>query len=90
MTMLVTFGHVKDGGISARARRLGAMVRRCGAALMMGLREQRRREAARVIAHQRYLGGLGCAARLDADMRPKVVRLRPSPATQPSQDFESL
>jgi hypothetical protein len=57
---------------------------------LRGLHEQRRREAARVIAHERYLAGLDRATRLDPDMRPKVVPLRRSPAMPPSQECGTI
>ncbi len=91
MTMTSTFAQVKVGnGISARMRRVGAFLRRCGAAWLRGMHEQRRREAARVIAHERYLAGLDCATRLDPDVRPKVVPLRRSPVMQPSQECGTI
>jgi hypothetical protein len=90
MTRILTFPAPKGGGVVARTRRLGAFLRRCGAALLMGLHEQRRREAARLLTHARYIDGLGHAARIDADARPKVVALRRSPATQPAQDAGSV
>ena len=91
MTMISTFPQMKSGnGISARMRRAGAMLRRFGAAWMRGLHEQRRREAARIIAHERYLAGLSQAARIDADPRPKIVPSRRAPATQPSQECGTI
>ena len=57
-----------------------------GAAYMQGLQEQRRREAARVLAHGRYLASLDNAARFGVDARPKIAPLRRSPATQPAND----
>ena len=89
MTRILTFPAAKDDGMAARARRVGAFLRHCGAAFMIGLHRQRRREAARILAHERYLDGLGRAAWVDADARPKVVALRRSPATQPAQDAGS-
>ena len=89
MTRILTFPAVKDDSVGTRARRVGAFLRRCGATLLMGLHEQRRREAARVLAHARYLDGLAHAARFDSDSRPKIVPLRQSPSTQPAQDAGS-
>jgi hypothetical protein len=91
MTMTSTFTQVKSGSrMSARMRRFGAMLRRFGVAWMRGLHEQRRREAARIIAHERYLATLNRAARLDADARPRIERVRRAPATQPAQDCGTI
>lgn len=91
MTTISTLGQFKAGnGISAQAYRVGAMLRRCGAAFLTALHEQRRREAARIIAHGRYLAALDHAARLGAETLPKVVPLRRSPATQPSQESDPV
>ena len=87
MMTTTTYAQARTGrGIYARAYSLGAFLRRCGASLLMGLHEQRRREAARIVAGERYLSGPGGTAWSGADARPKVVPLRRSPATQPSQD----
>lgn len=91
MTLTSTFAQVKSGsGMSARMRRIGAMLGRFGAAWMRGLHEQRRREAARIIAHERYLASFDRTARRDADPRPKIVPLRRAPATQPSQECGTI
>jgi len=91
MTTLSMFGPAKTGnGLSAQAARVGTLLRRCGAALLTGLHEQRRREAARIIAHERYLSALNRAACLDVATSPRVVPLRRSPATQPSHEHESV
>jgi hypothetical protein len=87
MTTLSNFESVKQGTAAALWRRVGAYLRRYGSFVLRGLHEQRRREAARILAHERYLAGVGGAARLDAvrlDERPKIVPLRRAPATQPS------
>ncbi|MGN6570686.1 MAG: hypothetical protein ACTHLO_04650 [Pseudolabrys sp.] len=89
--MTSTFEQAKVGrGISARLRRFGRTLRSIGAAYMRGLQEQRRREAALILAHQRYVDSLDRAARFDADARPKIVPLRSAPATQPAQDCGSI
>jgi len=50
MTATSIIGHMKTGdGIYSRACRVGAMLRRCGAALLAGLHERRRREVTRFI-----------------------------------------
>jgi len=89
--MASTFAQVKTvSGMSESARRVGTLLRRFGKAWMRGLHEQRRREAARIIAHERYLGTLDRAARIDADARPRIERVRRAPATQPAQDCGTI
>lgn len=91
MTMSSAFAQMKSvSGMSARLRRAGALLRRFGAVWMRGLYEQRRREAARIIAHERYLATLDRAARLGADLRPKIVAVRRAPSTQPSQECGTI
>jgi hypothetical protein len=86
MTMTLMFAQARFGrGLSARMRRAGVMLRRFGAAWMRGLHEQRRREASRIIAHERYLASLDRAVPLEARARPKVVPLCRSPAPRPSR-----
>jgi hypothetical protein len=89
--MASTFGQVKSGsGMSENLRRAGALLRRFGKAWMRGLHEQRRREAARIIAHEHYLAALDRAARLGADARPRIARVHRAPATQPAQDCGTI
>ena len=76
--------------MSDRVRRVGAFLRRSGAIWMRGLHEQRRRQAARIIAHEHYLATLDRAARLGADARPRIERVHRAPATQPAQDCGTI
>lgn len=86
MTAVIKFELAKDANVPARLHRIVALFARCGARLLAGMHEARRRQAARIIADERYLAGLGGAAHLKGagwDVRPKVVPLRRAPATQP-------
>ena len=89
MTTTAEFESVKSGGIAAIMRRLFAGPRRCGALLLMGMHETRRRQAARIIANPQYLAGFGRLGPIDADWlhaRPQVMPLSKAPAAQPSPD----
>lgn len=90
MTTLVQFDSAKKKSPARAAmRKLLARLRHGGAVLLFGLREQRRREAARIIAHERHLAGLSRVVRPEADAwdrRPKIVPLRKAPAMRPATD----